>query len=90
MLGAALVGGGGICEFVVLLELVVASRDCLEAGLFEVCRGALGAGVADAALDSPIVINMNSLNIPSSLYEICIGSIGREYKALTIVLMMPA
>lgn len=67
MLGAALVGGGSICEFVVLFELEVASKGCLDAGLFEPTREAFGAGVAEAALDSPMVMRMNSLKMPSSL-----------------------
>lgn len=90
MLGAALVGGGGICETAVLLELEVASNGCLDAGLFELALEALGAGVAEAPLESPIVMRINSLRIPSSLYENCIGLAGCEYNALTIVFEMPA
>jgi hypothetical protein len=71
-LGAAPVGGG-ISELVVLLELDVASKGCLTAGLLELARGALGAGVAEVPLDSPIVIRMNSQIMPSSLYVSCIG-----------------
>ena len=66
-LGAAPVGGGGISELLVLLELDVASKGCLDAGLLEYVREALAAGVAEAPLLSPIVISMNSLVIPSSL-----------------------
>ncbi len=65
-LGAALIGGGGM-EVAVLFGLEVASRGCLEAGRFEPTLATFGAGVADAPLDSPIVIRMNSLIIPSSL-----------------------
>ena len=89
-LGAALVGGGGISEVFALLELDVASRGCLDAGLLELALELVGAGVAEAPLDSPIVMRMNSVNVPSSLYVNCIGLDGREYKALTIVLLMPA
>jgi hypothetical protein len=89
-LGAALVGGGGISEVFALLELDVASRGCLDAGILELALELGGAGVAEARLDSPIVMRMNSVNIPSSLYVNCIGLDGREYKALTIVLLMPA
>jgi hypothetical protein len=60
------VGGGGI-EIVALLELDVASKGCLDAGLFEFARDVLGTGVAEAPRDSPIVMRMNSLRIPSSL-----------------------
>jgi hypothetical protein len=77
-------------ELGALRELDVASRGCLEAGFFEAALDALGAGVAELPLDSPIVINMNSHNIPSSLYVICIGLDGCEYKALTIVFVTPA
>jgi hypothetical protein len=83
------VGGGGI-EVAALLELDIASKGCLDAGLFEFALDAFGAGVAEAPRDSPIVMRMNSLRIPSSLYVNCIGLVGREYKALTIVLVMPA
>ncbi len=89
-LGAALVGGGGIPEVTILLELDVASRGCLDAGLFILVVDAFGAGVAEAPLDSPIVMRINSLNIPSSLYVNCMGLVGREYKALTMVLLIPA
>ena len=52
---------------------------------------AFGAGVAEAPRDSPIVMRMNSLKIPSSLYDSCIGLVGREYNAFTaLVLVMPA
>ena len=77
-------------ELRVLRELDVASRGCLDASLFEAALDALGAGVAELPLDSPIVINMNSHNTPSSLYVICIGLDGCEYKAFTIVLEIPA
>lgn len=49
-----------------LLELAVASSGCLEAGRFEEALLAVGAGVAEAPLDSPIVIRMNSDMIPPS------------------------
>ena len=71
------------------MELEVASNGCLDAGLFELALVALGAGVAEAPLESPMVIRMNSLKIPSSLYDSCIGLAGCEYKALTIVFEMP-
>ena len=87
--GAALTGGGGISD-AVLLELNVASEGCLDAGLLELVLAGLAADVADAPLDSPIVIRINSVTILSSLYVSCIGLDGREYKALTIVLVMPA
>ena len=89
-LGAAPVGGGGIPEVAALLELDVASKGCLDAGLLEFVLDALCTGVAEAPLDSPIVMRMNSLNIPSSLYVNCMGLVGREYKALTIMLVIPA
>jgi hypothetical protein len=89
-LGAALVGGGGISEVFALLALDVAARGCLDVGLLELALELVGAGVAEAPLDSPIVMRMNSVNVPSSLYVNCIGLDGREYKALTIVLLMPA
>lgn len=85
-----MVGGGGIPEEAVLLELDVASKGCRDAGLFEPVLDALGAGVAEAPRDSPIVMRMNSLKIPSSLYVNCIGLVGREYMALIIVLVIPA
>lgn len=75
-LGAALLGGGGISVVAALLELEVASNGCLDVGLFEPAREAFGAGVAEAFLFSPIVIKMNSLRIPSSLYFNCIGQFG--------------
>jgi len=84
------VGGGGIPVVAVLLELDVASKGCLEAGLFEPALDAFGAGVAEAPRDSPMVMRMNSLKIPSSPYVNCIGLVGCEYKALTIVLVIPA
>lgn len=87
--GAALTGGGGIPD-AVLLELNVASGGCLDAALLELVLAGLTAGVADAPLDSPIVIRINSVTMPSSQYVSCIGLDGREYKALTIVLVMPA
>ena len=59
--GVSPVGGGSI------LELDAASKGCLDTGRFEFVREALGLGVAEAPLDSPIVIRMNSLTIPSSL-----------------------
>lgn len=85
-----MVGGGGILEAAVLVEFDVASKGCLDVGLFVPVLEALGAGVADAPRDSPIVIRINSLKIPSSLYVNCIGLVGREYKALTTVLVIPA
>ena len=88
-LGAAFVGGGGI-SVATLLELEVASSGGLDAGRLELALDPFGAGVAEAALDSPIVIRMNSVKIPSSLYVNCMGLVGREYKALTIVLVIPA
>jgi hypothetical protein len=84
------VGGGGILEAAVLAEFDVASKGCLDVGLFVPVLEALGAGVADAPRESPIVIRINSLKIPSSLYVNCIGLVGREYKALTTVLVIPA
>lgn len=59
-------GGGGI-DAAVLFGLEVDSRGCLEAERFEPVLEAFGAGVADPPLDSPIVIKMNSVIIPSSL-----------------------
>lgn len=53
-------------EAAVLLGLEVAPRGCLEAGCFEPLA-VFGAGVADEPLDSPIVMRMNSLIMPSSL-----------------------
>lgn len=71
-------GGGGISALLpVLLELDAASKGCLGAGLFE-ARTAFGPGAAELLLDSPIVIRMNSLMIPSSLYASCSGFEGRE------------
>jgi hypothetical protein len=67
ILGAALVGGGGISEVAALFAPGVASKGCLDAGLLELARDAFGAGVAEAPRCSPIVMSMNSLNIPSSL-----------------------
>lgn len=64
ILGAALAEGGRISEFAGLLELGVASRGGLDAGLLEL---ALDAGAADVPRDSPVVISMNSLVTPSSL-----------------------
>ena len=91
MLGAAWVSGGGISE-AILLEPGVAARGCLDAGLLEPVPTTFGAGagVLDPPLDSPMVIRINSVSIPSSLYVSCIGFEGREYRALTIVLVMPA
>jgi hypothetical protein len=86
---AAVAVGGGI-KMAALLELDVASKGCLDAGLFEVGLTPFDAGVAEALRDSPIVMRMNSLKIPSSLYVNCIGLVGREYKVLTSVLAMPA
>lgn len=89
-------GGGGISE-AFLLELKVAARDCLGVGClgvgcFGVCLALdeFGAGVAVAALDSPMVMRMNSDDIPSSLYVTCIGLDGREYSAFTMVLVIAA
>lgn len=73
ILGAALIGGGGISDSVLLLEPGVASKGCLDAGLFELARDPFGTGVAVLPRDSPIVIRINSLTRPSSLYVICIG-----------------
>jgi hypothetical protein len=89
-LGAALSGGGGISELATLFELGVASNGGLDAGLFEFARDAFDAGVTELPLDSPIVMRMNSLIKPSSLYVSCIGLEGCEYKAFTIVLFVPA
>jgi hypothetical protein len=72
-------------ELAVLREADVASRGGRDADLLELARDALGAGVAEVPLASPIVININSHSIPSSLYVICIGLLGCEYKALTDV-----
>jgi hypothetical protein len=71
-------------------ELDVASKGCLEAGLLEAALDALGAGVAELPLESPIVINMNSQNTPASLYVICIGFDGCEYIAFSVVDAIPA
>lgn len=64
ILGVALAVGGRISEFADLLELGVASRGGLDAGLLEL---ALSVGAAEVPRDSPVVISMNSLIIPSSL-----------------------
>ena len=90
MLTAADIGGGGILELGAFREPAVASRGCLDAGLFEVVRYVFGVGVAELPLDSPIVIKINSHNKPSSLYVICIGLDGCEYRAFTIVFVIPA
>jgi hypothetical protein len=75
---ALLGGGGGISAGVALFEAVVASSGCLDAGRLEPARGGFGAGVVEFPLTSPIVIRMNSLRMPSSLYVNCIGDAGRE------------
>jgi hypothetical protein len=90
MLGAALIGGGGISGLATRLELGIASKGCLDAGRFELARDACIAEGAELPRASPMVIRMNSLNQPSSLYVSCIGLDGREYKALTVVLVVPA
>ncbi len=73
----ALLSGGGISGGAVLLELDVASNGCRDAGRLAILE-ALGAGVAEALLDSPQVIRINSLKMPSSLYDNCIGLQGFE------------
>lgn len=66
-LGALLAKGGRISEFAALFELGVASKACLDAGFLEFDLATLAVGVAEAPRESPIVISMNSLRIPSSL-----------------------
>ena len=84
-------GGGGISESARgRFKLDVASKAGLVVGRLEEARVAFVAGVADAALDSPVVIRMNSHKIPSSVYVSCIGFVGCEYIALTLVLVIPA
>jgi hypothetical protein len=75
---ALLRGGGGISAGVALFEEAAASNGCLDAGRLEPARGGFGAGVAELPLTSPIVMRMNSLSIPSSLYVNCIGDAGWE------------
>ena len=58
ILGAALAGGGGISNVAALFEAGAASSGCLDAGLFAAALEAFGAGVAEAALCSPIVMRM--------------------------------
>ena len=89
-LGAALAGGGGMPSLAVRLELGAASKGCLGAGRLELARAAFGTGVDEPARDSPMVMRMNSACKPSSLYVNCIGLMGMEYRALTIVLLIPA
>ena len=43
-------GGGGISEVLTLFELEVASKGCLDAGLFETGRLAATEGVAESLL----------------------------------------
>lgn len=74
----------------VRFELDVASKGCRTTGLFEAARPSFAAGVADAALASPVVMRINSHCIPSSLYVSCIGLEGFEYRALMFVLVIPA
>ena len=70
ILGAALADGGRISGFAGLFEFGVASKGGLDAGLLE---PALTVGAAEAPRDSPVVMSMNSLTMPSSLYVNCIG-----------------
>ena len=88
--GAKDAEGGGISAVFSLLGLEVASRGCLEAGRLEFALLAAGAGVTEVPLDSPIVMRINSVKTPSSLYVNCIGLDGLEYSALTKVLVIPA
>jgi hypothetical protein len=75
---ALLGGGGGISAGVALLEADAVATGCLDACRLEPARGAFGAGVAEPPRTSPIVMRINSLRIPSSLYVNCIGDAGRE------------
>lgn len=67
---SAVVEGGRISGFEGFFELGVASKAGLDAGLLELARE---FGAAEALRPSPVVISMNSLNKPSSLYVSCIG-----------------
>ena len=69
-LGAALVEGGRISGYEGLFEAGVASKGGLDVGLFELARE---LDAADGPRPSPVVISINSLKIPSSLYVSCIG-----------------
>jgi len=69
--------GGGI-ELPATLRLLDASSACLGAGLLEAARIPPTDGVTDLPLKSPIVIKMNSLVMPSSMYLSCKGREGSE------------